>query len=165
MESRYKISKVWLFVLTIPLVLLILPISLTSFFYTNEMTLERLIDLIPIYLMTLCYLFFVVTIFRFSLRGEIFELVNSEIRFTDGSVPLKLKHVTKINLINSVLPSLRAVHFEIKPEYRRLSFIHFPILSSIGGKTIINFGLIAGGQKTLCQFYNDVCNEHKKYMK
>lgn len=164
MPTRYKVSKFVLFLLTAGLLLVFLPLSLTPIIFISKMTLETWIEWLPIYPITFCYSFLVLSIFRYALKDFVFEIRDGAVRFVDGSVALDLTHVDSIKLIYGFSRSSRAVHFEMKPEYRKARFKFFPFLGSYGGKYAgLGFGSIAGGWKALEQFYEDVCKEHQKY--
>ncbi len=164
MSNKYKVSRLILFFLMGVIILVFLPLSLAPFFFISKMTLERWIEWLPIYPITFCYSFLVLSIFRYALMDFVFEIREGAIRFVDDSIALDLAHVDSIKLINGSSQSLRAVYFEMKPEYRKAQFKYFPFLGSYGGKNVgLSFGVIAGGRKALNHFYDEVCKEHKKY--
>lgn len=102
--------------------------------------------------------------FKYTFKEYAFELINGEIKFIDGKVPIKLKQVSKIKLVESILFRKKYIKFEMKPEHRKFHWKFLPILGSLGFKyTWINFLYIKGGSKSLHLFYKEVCEEHKKY--
>ncbi len=156
MSKKYKLSKKVYFFITIPVIGILVPACVTPLFFVGELKEGFWIEFMPLLILSALMFLIVYRLSKFFVAGYVFEITDAGLQFADGSSPIKFEQISKVEKRLDSFPMVRHISFELKPEFRKVRFQHFPILNSLGNKSAyISFQYIQGGKSSFHQFYDE----------
>jgi len=164
MSRKYKLSKKMYFFITIPVVGILLPVCVTPLFFLRELKEGFWLEFLPMFILSALMFLLVYRLSKFFFAGYVFEISDTGLQFSDGSTPIKFEQISNVEKRADSFAFARHISFELKPEFRKVRFQHFPILNSLGNKSAyISFQYIQGGKSSFHQFYDEFFETYRSF--